>query len=475
MNEQPQIDSQGVNQLKDDKLNKTSKASKAKKVVQLFRPKDFRDEHEFLPAALEIQRTPPSPLGRIIIWVIILFFVLAFIWAWFGKIDIVATATGQIVPTGKSKVIQALEPAKVTEILVNNGDKVSKGDVLIKLDSTSVQAEVTQLKKQINELQADLLRTKHVLQLIEQPLNSMMVLPKDLNLSHQLLLQQEVMQYRQQLEEIKDQQARFKADLKSAKASQTKLSKVLPITKKRMQSSHKLLDRSLISEDQFLQIKQNFIEQTQDLKIESLRIESIQAQLKQMQSQQATLRSHTKQTLMQRLLDTQRQKDLAEQDYIKAQQRLKQYVIQSPINGTVQQLAMNTVGGVVTSAQELMVIVPKNQKLEVEAMLLNKDIGFVHEGQNAEVKIDTFNFTKYGVIDAKISNISRDAVENKDLGLVYAMRLKIEKNNVYVDNKLVDLSPGMQVTAEIKTGQRRIIEYLLTPLLRYQNESIRER
>jgi len=263
--------------------------------------------------------------------------------------------------------------------------------------------------------------------------------------------------------------------LKSAKASQTKLSKVLPITQKWLQSSHKLLDRSLISEDQFLQIKQNFIEQTQDLKIESLRIESIQAQLKQMQSQQATLRSHTKQTLMQRLLDTQRQKDLAEQDYIKAQQRLKQYVIQSPINGTVQQLAMNTVGGVATSAQELMVIVPKNQQLEVEAMLLNKDIGFVHEGQNAEVKIDTFNFTKYGVIDAKISNISRDAVENKDLGLVYAMRLKIEKNNVYVDNQQVKLSPGMQVTAEVKTGTRRVIEYLLTPLLRYQNESIRER
>jgi len=99
----------------------------------------------------------------------------------------------------------------------------------------------------------------------------------------------------------------------------------------------------------------------------------------------------------------------------------------------------------------------------------------IHEGQTVEVKIDTFNFTKYGVIDAKITNISRDAVENKDLGLVYAMRLAIEKNNVYVDNQQVQLSPGMQVTAEIKTGTRRIIEYLLTPLLRYQNESIRER
>jgi len=227
----------------------------------------------------------------------------------------------------------------------------------------------------------------------------------------------------------------------------------------------------------FSQIKTKLFlkEQTQDLEIEGLRIQSIQAQVSQVKSQQASLKSQTKQTLMQRLLETQRQKESTQQELIKAKQRLKQYVIKSQIDGTVQQLAINTVGGVVTPAQELMVIVPKDQQLEVEAMLLNKDIGFVHEGQTVEVKIDTFNFTKYGVIDAKITNISRDAVENKDLGLVYAMRLAIEKNNVYVDNQQVQLSPGMQVTAEIKTGTRRIIEYLLTPLLRYQNESIRER
>ncbi|WEJ62610.1 HlyD family type I secretion periplasmic adaptor subunit [Thiomicrorhabdus lithotrophica] len=261
----------------------------------------------------------------------------------------------------------------------------------------------------------------------------------------------------------------------SAKASQTKLRRVLPITQKRLDSNEKLYKRSLISEDQLLQVKQAHIEQTQDLNIETLRIDSIKAQLKQVQSQQASLQSQTKQALLQQLVDANKQIENLEQEHIKAQQRLALYQIKAPIDGTVQQLATNTIGGVVTPAQELMVIASKNQQLEVEAMLLNKDIGFVHEGQNAEVKIDTFNFTKYGVIDAKITNISRDAVENKDLGLVYAMRLAIEKNNVYVDNQQVQLSAGMQVTAEIKTGTRRIIEYLLTPLLRYQNESIRER
>ncbi|MCF6345770.1 MAG: hypothetical protein L3J00_04780 [Thiomicrorhabdus sp.] len=191
-----------------------------------------------------------------------------------------------------------------------------------------------------------------------------------------------------------------------------------------MESSQKLFNRSLLSEDQYLQVKQAFIEQTQDLKIEGLRAQSIRAQLKQIKSQQATLQSHTKQTLMQRIIDAQHQKEAAEQDHIKAQQRLKQYTLQSPIDGTVQQLAIHTIGG---------------------------------------------------VMDSTIMSISRDAVENPDLGLVYAMRVQIEKNNIYVKNKLVQLSPGMQVTVEVKTGKRRIIEYLLTPLLRYQNESIRER
>ncbi len=463
------------NQEQANNTSQTEQKSLSHKTLQFFRPDDFRDEHEFLPAALEIQNTPPSPLGRIIIWVIILFFVATFIWAWFGKIDIVATATGQIVPTGKSKVIQALETAKVSEILVHNGDHVQKGDVLITLNNVSVQAEVTQLKNQTQQLQADLTRTQHLLQLIEQPLNTLTTLPNELSHSHQLLLQQEVMQYRQKQQELTDQQTRLKADLQSVRAAQSKLTQVLPITQKRMESSQKLLKKSLLSEDQYLQVKQAFIEQSQDLKIEALKIQSLQAQLKQIQSQQASLKSYTKQTLMQRQLDAQHQKETAEQDSIKAQQRLKQYTIQSPIDGTVQQLAVHTIGGVITSAQELMVIVPKDQPLEVEALLMNKDIGFVYEGQKAEVKIDTFNFTKYGVIDSTILSISRDAVENPDLGLMYAMRVKIEKNNVYVKNKPVQLSPGMQVTVEVKTGQRRIIEYLLTPLLRYQNESIRER
>ena len=448
--------------------------SKSNKVIQLFRPKDFNESHEFLPAALEIQRTPPSPLGRIIIFVIILFFILAFIWAWFGKIDIVATATGQIVPAGKSKVIQSFETASVEQILVKDGDRVKQGDLLIKLDTTSTQAEVTRIDKQLTQLKNDQVRIQSVLNNIKVNGNSISI-PIDLDLSNQLLLRQEVMRYRQQQEELEAIKSSYKAEMASAKAAQLKLKKILPITTKRLDSSKKLYKRALISEDQLLQAKQSYIEQTQDLNIETLRIESFNAQLKQVESQKSSLQSQTKQSLFEQLVETNKQIETLEQERIKAEKRLARYQIKAPIDGTIQQLATNTVGGVVTPAQELMVIVPKGQKLEVEAMLLNKDIGFVHENQSVEVKIDTFNFTKHGVIHAKVNNISKDAVQNEDLGLVFAMRLNIEKNDVYIDNQQVELSPGMQVTAEVKTGQRRIIEYLLTPLLRYQNESIRER
>ena len=158
-----------------------------------------------------------------------------------------------------------------------------------------------------------------------------------------------------------------------------------------------------------------------------------------------------------------------------AEQRLQHYILTTPITGQVQQLATTTIDGVVQSAQPLMQIVPSDSALEVEAMILNKDIGFVQEGQKAEVKIDTFNFTKYGLIDAQISSISDDAINDEQLGLVYSARVKLNTDNLTVEGREVRLSPGMSVTTEVKTGQRRLIEFFLSPLLRYKQESLGER
>jgi len=143
--------------------------------------------------------------------------------------------------------------------------------------------------------------------------------------------------------------------------------------------------------------------------------------------------------------------------------------------GTVQKLAVHTVGGVVTPAQLLMVIVPRDNVLEVEAMLPNKDIGFVNPGQDAEVKVETFPFTKYGTLHGKITQVSSDAIQDEKLGLIYSIRVRLAKDALPVENKTVRLTPGMAVMVEIKTGTRRVIEYFLSPLIQVGSESLRER
>ena len=184
------------------------------------------------------------------------------------------------------------------------------------------------------------------------------------------------------------------------------------------------------------------------------------------------------------------------QDVIKAEQRTKLQALTAPIDGVVQQLAVHTVGGVVTPAQPLLVLVPVDSHLEIEAMVSNHDIGFVEPGQQAEIKVATFNFTRYGLLHGRVLSVSQDAIirdrqqdrsndrspgpqnetsEPKGQELNYSARVSLDRTQMQIDNRLVNLSPGMAVTVEIKTGSRRILNYLLSPLLRYGQETLRER
>ena len=202
-------------------------------------------------------------------------------------------------------------------------------------------------------------------------------------------------------------------------------------------------------------------------------------QLKEAESevkhQLQTLTAQTTSQTLQDMTEVQRQIASLDEELTKATDLNNKQILYAPVEGQVQELAINTVGGVVTEAQQLMLIVPSEEQLEVEVFLENKDIGFVHEGMPAELKIHTFPFTKYGVIDGEVTTVSDDATVDEQRGLIYGMHLLMKKNTIWVDNKEVRLMPGMAVTAEVKTGTRRIIEFFLAPLLRHGNESVRER
>jgi membrane fusion protein, hemolysin D len=440
--------------------------------------------YEFLPAAIEVEQTPASKAGQAIIWAIVLLFTLAVIWAFVGKIDIVAVAHGKIIPSEHTKKIQPLEAAKVKAIHVREGQRVKQGEPLITLDNTQAQADVQRLSNELVERQ----NTVQRLQLLDtwiiadgkaESRDSSESTFLALNTPQFALLLQEKNEFQSKLNALKNEQAKLKAEQAMIDAEINKQQRVLPVLQERVDALNILQLKSYGSKLQYLELKQEHIEAEQDLAVQQARKQQLDASIQAITTQQQALVAEQRKANLSQLQEQQLQIAGLEQELIKASERSSQHQLTSPINGQVQQLVVHTVGGVVTPAQALMIIVPENAELEVEAMILNKDIGFVSEGQKAQVKIDTFNFTKYGLIDAEIMTISDDAISNKEqdenLGLVYSTRVKLHSDALQIEDRMVKLSPGMSVTVEVKTGTRRLIEFFLSPLLRYKQESLGER
>jgi hemolysin D len=368
-------------------------------------------ELEFLPAVLELQESPPSPVGRTIIFIIIGLFSTALLWSVLGHIDIVAVAQGKIIPSDYSKVIQPLESGVIKKIHVREGRHVKSGDVLIELDATTTGADRERYSNEYLSAQTEVVRLQALITDQDR-----FTPPKGANPVFVKI----------QRNRLRDQLSEYRSLQNQAEAYKT------------------LYDKQLVSRMQYL---------------EADRARAQKAQEHAAEYSEAKTRAHS-----------------LSQELAKAETRTSQQTLTAPIDGVVQQLAVHTVGGVVTPAQQLMVIAPREGDLEVEAWIENKDIGFVNAEQNAEVKIEAFPFTRYGVIDGKVLTLSKDAVPIEKVGLVYTARVNLAKSTLRVENdKEVYLSPGMNVTVEIKTGQRRLIEYFLSPLLQAGRESIRER
>ncbi|MDO9319798.1 MAG: HlyD family type I secretion periplasmic adaptor subunit [Gammaproteobacteria bacterium] len=448
------------------------------------------EELSFLPAALEIQETPPSPAGRAIIWSIVLLFSIAILWSILGHIDIVAVAQGRIIPSDRVKVVQPLEIGVIQSIHVEEGQRVVAGQALITMDSTNTDSDRVRLSSELLDAQLRRQRLTAFSELIGNTDGMVPTLtigsspylgdtPADIlavKLAFQKsLLNQQLQEYAAREDALESEHERQLVAKRTAQSEQERSERALPLLTERIAAFEQLLESRYVSRDLYLQLKQSHVELQQDLITLSSRVEELDAAITSIAMQRMTLEAETKRSTLEALEQTAMQSMALEQDLIKAQQRSRQQVLTSSIDGVVQQLNIHTVGGVVTPAQELMLIVPDESQIEVEAFILNRDIGFVEEGQMAEVKIDTFNFTQYGVIDAQIIDISNDAISDEALGLVYMSKVLLTESDIQVGNRLVNFSPGMSVTVEVKTGQRRLIEYFLSPLMRFKQESIRER
>lgn len=444
-------------------------------------PPRLNHEVHFLPAALALQEAPVHPAPRIIQWTIMAFAALALLWACIGEIDVVATATGKIVPSGKSKVIQPSEVAVVKAIHVYNGQTVKAGEVLVELDTQITGADVQRLQSDLLAAQVDSARASALLDAIEEsrePTSLVGRIPQaseSQQLSAQTWLRGQYLELQSALQQSDAEISQRTAEIQAARAWVAKLQESLPIAQQLAADYKRLLDKAYIAKHAYLEKEQQRLNQERELAVQQARVLELQAAKQQAESRRQSVLAQTRRAMLDLLHESEQRAAGLQQELSKAEQRNRLMHLTAPVDGTVQQLAIHTAGGVVTEAQPLMVIVPSNQPVEVEALLENKDIGFVRPGQEVEVKVDTFTFTKYGVVNGTVVSISDDAIEDERLGLVYSTRIQLRENSILVGSQQVPLSPGMSIRAEVKTDKRKVIDYFLSPLQQYVDESLAER
>lgn len=448
---------------------------------QLDPPKRSEEERAFLPAHLELIDTPVSVLPKWTVRLIMLFAFLALLWSWLGQIDVVATAQGKTTLGGRSKIIQPLETAVVKSVLVQNGQHVKQGDTLLTLSVVGSDSDVAQAEKALKAAQLAKMRHETLLNAIK--LNQFPRFSDNLkNEWEQGILQEAELLVQNQYQAWLTQDAQLasalkghQAELQSALAQEKKLRLVGQIESQKTADYLQLYQQNFISEHAYREQQSKSITNKNDLDSTLNQVKQIQAAINQAEHQRQLHTESIKRDTRDALRQANEQIEQYREQTEKAKQRQQLMTLNSPVNGTVQELTAYTIGGVVTAAQKIMVIVPDDEPMEIEALVLNKDIGFVHAGQNTVIKIESFPYTRYGYLTGKVKHISHDAMTHEQLGLVYTASISLDKNNLNIDGKTVYLSAGMNVSAEIKTGKRRVLDYLLSPLQTKIDESFRER
>ena len=449
-------------------------------------------EHEFLPAALEIIEKPPSPGLRILMLLLCGLFALALLWSFIGQVDVVAVASGHTRPTGNVKVIQPMEVATVRGIHVRNGQRVRRGQLLIELDPTIATAEESQATRGLLAARLAEARNAALLAHLQGRPASFRAppgTPPEAVATQAELVRSKIAEYEAQRASLQQSRAQRQAQLSAARAEIEKLRRTLPLIDEQLSARRDLAARGHFSRLRLLEYEQARIEHVQNIAVQESNALGADAGIRNIDAELAALRERLAEEAATELSTSETEAGLRAEDLRKSERRRQLQRLVSPIDGVVQQLAIHTVGGVVQPAQALMVVVPVDVEIAVEAQILNRDIGFVREGQPVRIKLEAFPFTDYGIVEGIVETISRDAIASEGQpaaqgqaergpaqpALLYSARIRLNRNHILVGGRRQPIGPGMAVQAEIRTGRRRIIQYLLSPISQSIDEAGRER
>jgi hemolysin D len=433
---------------------------------------------DFLPAALEVIEKPVSPTGRIVTWTLLIGLVATMAWLIFGRVDVVASAPGKIIPTGNVKLVQAPGSGVVRAIYVHDGDVVTKGQALLDLDPTLSSADLAQAQKALAAAELDIARNSAIANaLVGRGLHFVAPLgtPPEVADTQARLIAAQIAEVNANSAGLNAARSSAISEAHVAEAQMAKYSETVPILDHEIDNMNQLDERGYAPGLRLLELQRQRRQEAGDHDVAMAQQSRGYSEARKLDQQMVQTREQARRTALADLAKAEAEAILRREEVTKATQKRKFQRIVASTEGTIQQLTLHTIGGVVEPARTLMVIVPAQGGLEVEARVLNKDVGFIHIGQPVQVKLEAFPFTRYGAVAGTIKGISRDAVPDQKLGSVYMVTIILKSPSIIVDGNSVPLSPGLAVTADVRTGTRRIISYLLSPLQTSIQQAGRER
>lgn len=432
--------------------------------------KNINDSYEFKPMLSEIEESPVSPLGRFTFWTVSALIFITALWLVVGKIDIVINARGIVIPDGEAKIIQPLETGVVKEIFVSDGDFVKKGQLLISIDTSTTEAQLKNVTKNLEQskmeakrLAANGISVNFDSKTPNKEMEKEQFVQEQLYKESLTSINSLIMSKKHQISEIAN-------SINAQMAQKRDYESQLSIAEDRENRLKNVLD--VISYNDYLQAK----EKTNSLK-ESVRrteseIQALKSRQMQIQDEISQANADFRIQNLSSLADTQKQINELTASKEQIEFSNKNQKIVAPCDGFVDKLLIHTTGGIVTPAQELIALTPVEKPLLIKAQVLNKDAGFVKEGMPVSIKIDTFDFQKYGILHGTVKSISKNSLNDEKLGPVYEVYIKPKETIFLIEGKENEISTGMTLNAEIEIGKRRIIEFFIYPLIKYLDEGI---
>lgn len=424
------------------------------------------DSYEFKPVIIEIEETPQNPLGRTILYIVISLIVFGILWLCFAKVDVVVSSRGKVVPSGEIKILKPLETGVVAKILIKEGDRVKKGDTLMQIDPSVSSVNLETKQKELDNLNMSIIRLKAL-----GSENNLTNKEKDsLNEGELNLYTNQINSYNNSITQYKFSIEELISNLKSTDDEIQRLELLLSKNISRLDRLEKVKD--IIAYKDYEDLQKETLDIKSKLSISKNTKAQTQSKLNATKQELEVFKQSSKSKYLDELIAKEKEANLIKAEINTYIFQSRQQLIKSPVDGYVGKLLVNTEGGVVNSTEPLLSVIPANELLIIKATTLNKDIGFLEIGQKVAIKIDTFNFQKYGKLDGELIHIGNDAIEDEKLGEVYEIKVKPLQTTLEVDGEIKNIEPGMSVNAEIKVGKRRVIELFIYPVIRYLDEGL---